>query len=311
MLVSVAIPAYNGADYLREAIESVLVQTYKPIEIIVVDDGSTDHTKQVCESFGSKVRYIYQENDGTKGAGARERAMQEAKGEWLALLDQDDRWMPTKIEKQLQSLLAHPPAAIAFTGFRQIDAQGCIIRSLPVGPSGEIFHTLLRGNPYCTSSGMFRRDILTHSGFPDIDVTAADYDLWLRITRNYSVVVVDECLTEYRIYEGNYSSDRRRLTLAVRQVLEKYRYRLHRECPECQRSFRDGWAAISKTAAHACLDQFHSTARAGNLYAALPFLSEAIKMFPQQALRPRQAAAVFKSIALASTFGLGRTRVLS
>src|SRR5215471_18162147 len=103
MLISVAIPAYNGAEHLRDAIDSVLAQTYRPLEIIVVDDGSTDDTRAVCESYGDCLKYYYQENDATMGAGARARAIAQAKGEWVALLDQDDRWLPRKIARQVRA----------------------------------------------------------------------------------------------------------------------------------------------------------------------------------------------------------------
>lgn len=300
MLVSVVIPAWNAAEYLREAIESVLAQTYKDLEIIVVDDGSTDDTRQICAHFEPQVKYCYQPNDGTHGAGARARAILEAKGEWVALLDQDDRWFPRKIEKQLQALRECPTATVAFTGFHEIDPQGRIVSEPFLGaPSGDVFHSLLTGNPYRASSALLSRSVLDHCGLPITDVGAADYDLWLRIAKRSQILVVDECLTEYRIHETAYSADRRRLVMAVRRTLEQHKNQLHPNCPECQRSFRKGWSLISKLAARACLDEYHVAAKSGELSHALGFLREAIQLAPRQVFRPRQFLAVSKNLGLA------------
>ncbi len=211
-LVSVAIPAYNAADYLREAIESVVNQTYRPIEIVVVDDGSSDHTRHVCESFGSEGRYYYQKNDGTYGAGARARAISKAKGEWVALLDQDDRWHPTKIEMQVEAIRSDQKTGVVFTAVTVIDSRGTMIANHPEefsfseAPSGEVFHELLRGNRYCASSGFFRRDALSGTDLIELAKSSpADYDLWLRVTKNYNCIFLGAKLTKRRIHEINYS----------------------------------------------------------------------------------------------------------
>src|SRR5882724_10991022 len=120
MTVSVVIPAYNAAEYLRRTLCSVVAQTCSPSEIIVVDDGSTDHTREVCLSFGSKVRYIYQDNDGTFGASASFRGISESGGDLIAFLDHDDLWLPTKLEKQVKLLESQPDAGVAFTAVRSI-----------------------------------------------------------------------------------------------------------------------------------------------------------------------------------------------
>jgi glycosyltransferase involved in cell wall biosynthesis len=100
--VSVVIPCYNGAAFLAETLASVLHQTYRPHEIIVVDDGSTDKSASIAESFGPSVRVIRQENQGE--SVARNRGWAEARGEWIAWLDADDLWVPTKLERQMHCL---------------------------------------------------------------------------------------------------------------------------------------------------------------------------------------------------------------
>jgi glycosyltransferase involved in cell wall biosynthesis len=111
-LISVMIGAYNAAPYLGEAVESVLAQTYRPMELIVVDDGSDDGTGDVARSFGDALTYARQENAGN--GAARNRAVQEARGEVFAFLDADDRFTPTKLERQWAALAADPSLDLAF-----------------------------------------------------------------------------------------------------------------------------------------------------------------------------------------------------
>src|SRR6185369_6334276 len=139
MKISVAIAAYNAAEYLRQAIESVLAQTLPPFEVIVVDDGSTDETRRVCESFGERVRYFYRENDGTAGIGARWQSINEATGDWIGLLDHDDLWLPTKLERQAAAVEAFPGSGVVFTRFQNIDEGGAVIDAENLSPvSGQL-----------------------------------------------------------------------------------------------------------------------------------------------------------------------------
>ena len=111
-LISVMIGAYDAEPYLAEAVESVFAQTYAPTELIVVDDGSTDGTARVAQGFGSRLTYVHQENAGN--GAARNRALQEASGELFAFLDADDRFTPTKLERQWAALAADPSADMVF-----------------------------------------------------------------------------------------------------------------------------------------------------------------------------------------------------
>ncbi|MBE9125525.1 MULTISPECIES: glycosyltransferase family A protein [unclassified Coleofasciculus] len=106
LLVSVIIPFYNSDRYLAQAIESVVAQTYQPVEIIVIDDGSTDNSADVAKRFGEAVHYCYQTNSGT--AAARNHGIELAQGNFLAFLDADDLWMPDKLERQMAAFASHP-----------------------------------------------------------------------------------------------------------------------------------------------------------------------------------------------------------
>ena len=107
--ISVVIPAYNHGRFLREAIDSVLAQTYAPLEIIVVDDGSTDDTEQIVRSYGDRVRYIRQQNAGV--GAARNNGIANARGEYVAFLDSDDLWLPEKLAVQVEYMRRHPECA--------------------------------------------------------------------------------------------------------------------------------------------------------------------------------------------------------
>jgi glycosyltransferase involved in cell wall biosynthesis len=112
-LVSVVMPVYNGARYLRQALESALTQTYRPLEIVVVDDGSTDDTPALLAEFGDKIRSIRQQNSGS--AAARNAALRAARGELIAFLDADDLWLPRKLAVQVDYLRDHPEVDLVAT----------------------------------------------------------------------------------------------------------------------------------------------------------------------------------------------------
>jgi glycosyltransferase involved in cell wall biosynthesis len=312
MLVSAIIPTYNSADYLKEAIESILAQTVLPDEIVIVDDGSTDHTKEVCASFGDKLRYIYQPNDGSFGAGSRAVAMRAARGEWIAFLDHDDRWLPTKLEKQLEIASQYPEAAAIYTKGRLIDAEGNVTET-PTDLSGgayqissrDAFHLLLTDTPFWVSSTLMRRGFIEEHGITDpFNVGCADWDLCLSIARHYPVAMADQMLTEYRRFPGQQSTGSldRLMKLEERTLNDQLKV-LHPNCAECRKSFRAGRRFIRhgyQVVARGLLDSYHQTSRAGQFRKALPFLWRAVRTAPEEVLAPRRALAVVKSGLLAT-----------
>jgi hypothetical protein len=206
--VSVVIPAYNQSSYLRRAISSALDQSWADLELVVVDDGSTDDTRAVCDSFAAdrRLRYVYQDNDGTSGLGARNRAMLEARGEWIALLDQDDVWAPTKLSRQLDAAAAEPGAGLVFCLARFIDHDGtCTGEQRRDVPEGDVYPKLLVRNWYYASTGMFRRRLLRVAGLPTRGAGSGDRVLWLAIARHTRALVVREHLCDYRFHAQNYS----------------------------------------------------------------------------------------------------------
>jgi glycosyltransferase involved in cell wall biosynthesis len=309
MKISVAIAAYNAAEYLRQAIQSVLRQTLPPLEIIVVDDGSTDETRPVCESFGDRVRYFYRENDGTAGIGARWQSINEARGDWIGLLDHDDLWLPAKLERQAAAVAAFPDSGVVFTRFQNIDEEGALIDAENLAPASgefqafrphEALHHLLHANPYCPSSALVLRRALIEDG-PPSDTACGDWSDWFRITRKYPMVVVDEYLTEYRVTAAQFCANKDSLAQRMRESLLTQRPQLHAGCAECNAAYRAGEEHVKQifeVAARTYLDQYHDALQTGDVRAAIPFLRQAMKAAPNEVLRPRRFAAVTKNYAI-------------
>ena len=115
-LISCVVPVFNGERYLGETLDSILAQTYQPLEIIVVDDGSTDRTARVANNYGQRIRYMWQTNAGE--AAARNRGLRAVHGEFVAFLDADDLWHSEKLERQISRFRERPEIALCFTWFR-------------------------------------------------------------------------------------------------------------------------------------------------------------------------------------------------
>jgi glycosyltransferase involved in cell wall biosynthesis len=207
--ISIVIPAYNAEKYIRRAIESCLSQTFAPIEIIVVDDASTDSTTSVVESFSSPVRLIrLSENMGV--SIARNRGVEASTGNWIAFLDADDWFLPEKLERQRRCLLEHEQAVLIYTGFRIVTVDGSECYGRFLSPN-EIWPMLRYRNRLLLSTVAVRRDAFDNvEGFNPALRVAQDWDLWLRIAVRYSVelfAAVPEPLVMYRRVAGSLSSN--------------------------------------------------------------------------------------------------------
>lgn len=188
MKISVIIPVHNNAQELPEAIESALSQTLKPFEIVVVDDGSTDESARVAKGFGGPVRVIGQENKGP--SAARNRAAKEARGDWLALLDADDLWLPQKLEAQAERLARDEGAAMVHSNGWVIEghevppdleaASSYFKKKIP--PAGKQALSVFLLTPILTSSVMIGREVFKKAGgFDESMWIHEDADLFIRI----------------------------------------------------------------------------------------------------------------------------------
>lgn len=195
--VSIAIPTYNRAGYLVEALESALSQTYPAIELIVVNDGSTDETEKVLQPYMKRIRYIRQENRGW--AEAKNRGLEASTGEFLCILDDDDRLHPMKVTKQLEMFQKNPDLGICATGFNIIDEGGKVIEGFippPIRPQTQALEMLRMSLVNQSSAMLHRRCYAKLGGLKQIH--SDDYEYWLRASVHFRIGVVPEKLTDYR-----------------------------------------------------------------------------------------------------------------
>ncbi|HJX31876.1 MAG TPA: glycosyltransferase [Thermodesulfobacteriota bacterium] len=192
-LLSVIIPVYNGERYLAESIQSVLAQDYRPIEIIVVDDGSTDGTAEIAR-FYKNIRYLFQKNKGL--SGARNTGIAAAQGEFLAFLDADDMWMPEKLSRQVSYLAQHPDVGFVYAHRRMIIEEG--VKT----PSWYIEHDSPGLIP---STLVARKNIFETVGYYNPDYKFAENAEWLARARDAGIpmAVLPETLLIYRVHDRN------------------------------------------------------------------------------------------------------------
>lgn len=197
--VSVIIATHNRAKLVCEAVESVLAQTVPVHEVIVVDDGSTDETRQTLARFGNRIRAVFQSNQGA--SAARNLGMRLASGSWLAFLDDDDVWLEAKVAEQLAIIERDPSLGLVYCSDYAVDHGLRIMRQRLAHPlnRGDVFEKLLIRNFIFTSCVMARRDAVEEMGLMDLKlVFAQDWDLWLKIAAKYPVDFAEKPLVYYR-----------------------------------------------------------------------------------------------------------------
>lgn len=214
MKFSVIVPAYNREKELKTSIESVLNQTYRDFELIVVDNGSTDGTKQVVESYSeadSRVRYFWQENSGSP-AGSRNTGIQNARYDWVAFLDSDDYWTPDKLQEVSAKIHAEPDV-IAVSHYEDKIVDGTFHSLLKHGHSirKPLYENLLfSGNAFSVSAMVVRRESLIQAGLFDVRreyFAVEDYDMWMKLSRLGDFAVIEKSLGAFCITGNNMSGN--------------------------------------------------------------------------------------------------------
>jgi glycosyltransferase involved in cell wall biosynthesis len=222
--VSVIIPTYNRKDFLLEAVDSVLAQTYDDYELIVVDDGSSDGTEEALQRYDEQLHYCYQANQGV--STARNRGLELAHGDFIAFLDSDDLWMKKKMELQVACMDEYPDCQICYTD------ETWIRRGRRVNPKTR--HAKYSGliYPYCLplciispSSALMRRGLFEEVGVFDPELPVCeDYDLWLRVAARFPVFFIPERLIIKRgghpdqLSQRSWGNDRYRVTALVKML---------------------------------------------------------------------------------------------
>jgi len=222
--VSICIPTYNRKNYLRETIDSIMVQTYKDYEIVIVDDGSTDGTEEMIKKLAIPITYHWQKNSGD--AATRNKLIELAQGQYISFIDSDDLLMPDSIERMVKSLEAENGDVIVYGSYYRIDENGRIYgkcrRKLRSGIITKyLFQTILVHS--CGS--MLPRSILKASATFDTSLkVCSDYDLWLRLSTQYRFVALPKPTFKRRRHPDNLSGPSLENRLTEFKVLERFYY---------------------------------------------------------------------------------------
>ncbi|MFA5038112.1 MAG: glycosyltransferase [Candidatus Omnitrophota bacterium] len=230
-IVSVIIPTYNCEKFLPDALDSVLKQTFQDFEIIVVDDGSTDNTRGLIKSYmdkhPGKINYVYQENMGL--ACARNTAIRHSKGEYIAILDADDMFMPNRLEEEIAVFEKYPEVGLIHANVKNIDEKGNLLfipERTREKMTGYIFKQIfLRETNVNIATIMFRRKCLEDAGMFDENLArlgCEDRDFVLRVAMKYKIFYLDRVVAAYRFREGSMSKDLRKMLKARLYVIDKF-----------------------------------------------------------------------------------------
>ena len=212
LLVSVVIPVYNGERFLRESLESVFAQTYQDYEIVCVDDGSKDASLAILNEYRDRIKVVQQANTGQ--AGARNAGAKTGIGKYLAFLDQDDRWYPQKLERQVALLEANPEAVMVHCDMDWINETGHVTQRSVVSATHKSVQTgltmtqLVGWDPCIYPSTMLIRRVAFDlvGGFdPELRGYGEDIDLMLRLRQEGLFIFFEETGTQYRKHSANFS----------------------------------------------------------------------------------------------------------
>jgi glycosyltransferase involved in cell wall biosynthesis len=242
--------AKNYARFLPEAVESVRAQTVADWELLIVDDGSSDHTPQAAMAYRADARVRYFRSDTLGQPRAKNLGIGLSRGAFVAFLDADDAWEPTKLEKQLAVFAAKPDVGVVFSRRSLMDESGKRVPAKPTSGfhTGFVLPQMFTQNFVCFSSAVVRREVFSHVGRfdPQWDL-AIDYDLWLRVAKAYRFDFVDEELVRYRTGHGNLSKKLRDRVDTAMSIMHRAgtRYGVADDVPPAV--IADGYASTCRT----------------------------------------------------------------
>lgn len=220
--VSVVVTCYNYGQYLDLSLQSILSQTYQDFEVVVIDDGSTDSTPNIMEHYATDDRIIYVRQENRGQPKAKNRGILESRGDFIAFLDADDIWLPTKLEKQT-ALFTDPSVGVVYSRRTWMNEDGEELsgneRTLR---SGNILDHIFIDNFVCFSSSVVRRSMLEQVGYFDESLPMGiDYDLWIRLAARCDFAYVDEPLVKYRTGHANLSKNTLKRYECAQKIMRK------------------------------------------------------------------------------------------
>lgn len=229
--VSVIIPTYNCAQYISEAIDSVLQQTYQDFEILIIDDGSHDTTREIVKRYAAKhsnkIRYFFQENKGP--AAARNKGLRESGANYIALLDADDLWLPNRLKEGVSILDQMPDVGLVHSATIRIDENGKFLEKPKRNSrflSGSIAKFLLTRKAHISSpTVLFKKECIEKAGYFDENpqcIGVEDRDLWIRIAKAYKIFYIPQALAYYRIHKRSLSNNSEKALQGKYYVINKY-----------------------------------------------------------------------------------------
>ena len=233
-LVTVVIPSYNHDKYILECINSVLNQTYENIELIIIDDGSIDKTRELLSKLESQnkknIKIIFKDNEGL--INTLNGSYELINGKYVAFLASDDIWLPNKIEEQINIISRYSNVGFIFSDsfFLCRDQKTDVLYSSykkklnKIEPNEpiEIYKFLLRNNFIATPTVLIRTSCLKQVGFFDKELGIEDYDMWLRLSKNNKTVYINKPLSYYRLHNKNFSKQIRPMLLGTLRTLDKH-----------------------------------------------------------------------------------------
>jgi len=243
-VVSVIIPCFNQGRFLRDAVASVLAQSYRSTEIIVVNDGSTDETAQVAASFGERVGYVEKRNAGL--SAARNTGILHATGEFVQFLDADDYLLPDSLGRFMASVEKETDGDVYFGSWDVVEEDRRVLRRVKpeIKASEDFLHRYLRGNVFPCHAAIVRRAALANSNLFDTQLRSfEDWDLWIRLAAaGARFVPAEGAVVAYRQHPGSMSKHYDQMWLAGATVLAKATS--HAECLACRAARSEGWRSL-------------------------------------------------------------------
>ena len=295
--VSVVMAAKNYARFLPEAVDSVLAQTFPDWELVIVDDGSTDATPDVVRPYLADTRIRYFRSDALGQSRAKNLGIGFSRGVFIAFLDADDAWFPTKLAEQVELLRKCPTVGVTYTQRELIDEAGKILGfHTETLPGGRVLPQIFLQNFVCFSSAMVRREVFESVGVfdPSLDLSI-DYDLWLRAAKHFEFRPIQKVLVKYRTGHGNLSKKLADRVATAIGIMNRAVYRRGLEAELPRGLIAEGYTSTCQTLGYVL--------RASEPTTAARWYAKALRW-------PSKRRAALKGLAKCAMIGLSRKRTV-